>query len=77
MQRAAEAAWCHLRDTQKLALNPSWAREAEDGDNGVCCLQGYTGSWVSTTPQVRSGSLEGSSLSRAKCLLLRPTVQHG
>lgn len=26
---AAEAAWCHLRDTQKLALNPSEAREAE------------------------------------------------
>lgn len=26
---AAEAAWCHLRDTRKLALNPSEARVPE------------------------------------------------
>lgn len=55
----AEAAWCHLRDTRKLALNPSEAREAEEGDNSAaprCSQPGWclpackgcsSGSWVS------------------------------
>ena len=60
LRRAAlsEAAWCHLRDTRKLALNPSEAREAEEGDNSAAprCSQtswhlpackGCSGSWVS------------------------------
>lgn len=55
----AEAAWCHLRDTRKLALNSLEAREAEEGDNSAaprCSQPGWclpackgcsSGSWVS------------------------------